>query len=191
MGYVFAKVSDLDIRLPKIGHFFFLKASDTSLGPFYNEHRNRSALHRPVHNEMSGSQCLDRNIEATFDDGWYEPTMLPPIARQMGKQGRIRFYASTFSAISLDLTAGIAELQTKALKLDLTLNGVSLCSLSLFRYGWVELRIFVPRAVVSHANGEFELQLIASRTSQQDQFSDGKRDNREVSVAVCNITVHQ
>jgi hypothetical protein len=191
MGYVFAKVSDLDVRLPPTSHFFFLKASDTSLGPFYNEHRNRSALHGPVQNAINGSRCLDRNLEAIFDDGWYEPTILPPVARRMGKQGRIRFYATALSAISLDLTTGIPDLPKQPLKLDLFLNGVNLCSLSLFRYGWLEVRIVVPPAFVSPANGEFELQLIADRTSQRNQLSQGERDNREVSIAVCNVAVHQ
>src|SRR2546430_332782 len=44
MGYVFSKISDLHVRLPKSGLYVFLKASDAPLGSFYNEHRDRSAL---------------------------------------------------------------------------------------------------------------------------------------------------
>src|SRR5919205_807012 len=44
MGYVFGKISDLGIRLPKSGLYVLLKASDAPLGSFYNEHRDRSAL---------------------------------------------------------------------------------------------------------------------------------------------------
>ncbi len=44
MGYVFNKISDLHVRLPKSGLYVLLKASDAPLGPFYNEHRDRSAL---------------------------------------------------------------------------------------------------------------------------------------------------
>ncbi len=44
MGYVFGKVSDLNLHLPKSGLYVFLKASDAPLGPFYNEHRDRRAL---------------------------------------------------------------------------------------------------------------------------------------------------
>src|SRR5918998_3826396 len=44
MGYVFNKISDLGVRLPKSGIYVLLKASDAPLGDFYNEHRDRSAL---------------------------------------------------------------------------------------------------------------------------------------------------
>src|SRR5918993_4909977 len=44
MGYVFGKISDLHVRLPKSGLYVLVKASDAPLGPFYNEHRDRSAL---------------------------------------------------------------------------------------------------------------------------------------------------
>src|SRR5947199_942817 len=44
MGYVFGKISDLHLRLPKSGLYVFLKASDGPLGRCYNEHRDRSAL---------------------------------------------------------------------------------------------------------------------------------------------------
>ena len=44
MGYVFGKISDLHVRLPRSGLYTLLKASDSPLGPFYNEHRDRRAL---------------------------------------------------------------------------------------------------------------------------------------------------
>src|SRR3954471_107512 len=44
MGYVFGKISDLDVRLPRSGLYLLLKAANTPLGPFYNEHRDRRAL---------------------------------------------------------------------------------------------------------------------------------------------------
>src|SRR6185436_7696633 len=77
MGYVFAKVSDLGIHLPKSGLYVFIKASDAPLGPFYNEHRDRRALFSSPENQER-VVCLDRSSDAKFDDGWYEPNMLPP-----------------------------------------------------------------------------------------------------------------
>src|SRR5256714_8221328 len=89
MGYVFGKVSDLRIRLPKSGLYVLIKASDAPLGSFYNEHRDRSALFT---NASAGappsdgplSFCLDR--AADFDEGWYEPNTLPPVARWMRRR---------------------------------------------------------------------------------------------------------
>src|SRR5205823_13664792 len=80
MGYVFGKVSDLGIPLPKAGLYVFLKASDALLGPFYNEHRDRSGL-SAGHEPAALLPALDRNSQVVFDDGWYEPNLLPPIAR--------------------------------------------------------------------------------------------------------------
>src|SRR5256714_14547567 len=112
MGYVFGKVSDLRIRLPKSGLYVLIKASDEPLGSFYNEHRDRSALFTPGTptdplaavptdapdvNEPRAF-CLDRAAE--FDEGWYEPNTLPPVARWMRRRGRLRFRAPTLPAPS-------------------------------------------------------------------------------------------
>jgi cyclopropane fatty-acyl-phospholipid synthase-like methyltransferase len=84
MGYVFGRISDLHVRLPRSGLYVLLKASDAPLGPIYNEHRDRSALFNedaapaPA-GEAPRPLCLDRAAE--FDDGWYDPNMLPPVAR--------------------------------------------------------------------------------------------------------------
>src|SRR5882724_3620443 len=178
MGYVFGKVSDLNIRLPKSGFYFFLKASDASLGPFYNEHRDHKALFSSAEGKNGGPLCLDRNDDAVFDDGWYEPTVLPPVARWMGKQGRVRFHAPGLSAISLDLTANMPDLRTKPLGLELRLNGVRLCAFSLYNYGWLELPIRVPETLSSEAKGEFDLELRADRTWQPRQVNEETRDDR-------------
>src|SRR5215216_1171319 len=67
MGYVFDKISDLHVRLPKSGLYVLLKASDAPLGPFYNEHRDRSGLfvNAPPSDERPRVFCLDRS--ADFD----------------------------------------------------------------------------------------------------------------------------
>src|SRR5215207_10375295 len=68
MGYVFAKISDLNIHLPKSGLYVFLKASDAPLGPFNNEHRDRRALFSAVTDELTEKEtCLDRSGRAQFD----------------------------------------------------------------------------------------------------------------------------
>src|SRR5581483_1782742 len=59
MGFVFSKVSDRRV----------LFSSDWT-------------------GATSNGQCLDRSGEVIFDDGWYEPAMLPPVARSMGKHAR-------------------------------------------------------------------------------------------------------
>ena len=44
MGYVFGKISDLHIKLPKDGLYISSKASNAEPEPFYNAHRDRSDL---------------------------------------------------------------------------------------------------------------------------------------------------
>ncbi len=191
MGYVFGKISDLHLSLPKSGLYVFLKASDEPLGPFYNEHRDRRALFPSGMNEdaESPSLCLDRGREAIFDDGWCEPNVLPPVARWMGARGRIRFRAATVSAIRLDLTSHMPDLAARPLGLELSLNGERVCAFSLLRHGWLELRVAVPRELAEGARGEFELEIHADRTWQPRPDDEENRDDRELSVAVCNIEV--
>ena len=190
MGYVFAKISDLNLHLPKSGLYVFLKASDAPLGPFYNEHRDRRALFSTARDRAEEKLvCLDRRSDVTFDDGWFEPNMLPPVARWMGRRARLNFSAAKLSDIRLDITTHMPGLNARPLELELLLNGEKVCALSLWRYGWIELRVPVPETLSESANGEFELEICAGRTWQPRPVADETRDDRELSVAVCNITV--
>jgi ubiquinone/menaquinone biosynthesis C-methylase UbiE len=191
MGYVFAKASDLNIHLPKSGLYVFLKASDAALGPFYNEHRDRRALFsNPEAGADEESVALDRSNDAIFDEGWYEPNMLPPVARWMAGRGRVRFRAVNLSEIRLDLTTHMPDLSTRPLGLELLLNGVRLSAFTLWRYGWLELCVPVPEASAFGVS-EFELELRADRTWQPRPAADETRDDRELSIAVCNIVVQR
>jgi cyclopropane fatty-acyl-phospholipid synthase-like methyltransferase len=188
MGYVFGKISDLHVRLPRSGLYVLLKASDAPLGPFYNEHRDRRDLLElaPVAPEI-GSVCLDRSTHATFDDGWYEPDSLPPIARWMKTRGRVRFRAPNLKAIRLDLTTHLPDLGQRPVELTFTLNGSPLGACTLFRYGWIELELRLPEPM-NAANGEwFELEITADRTWQPRPGDAQNRDDRNISIAVCNI----
>lgn len=189
MGYVFAKVSDLNIRLPKAGLYVLLKASDAALGPFYNEHRDRRALFATeTENIETAFDCLDRGSNAVFDDGWYEPNLIPPVARWMGRRASIRFKRTCLAEISFDLTTHLPDLRPKPLGVELWLNGAQLCAFSLLQQGWLELRIAVPRALQTEA-GEFQLEFRTDRTWQPRPVNDETRDDRELSIAVCNILV--
>jgi cyclopropane fatty-acyl-phospholipid synthase-like methyltransferase len=206
MGYVFNKISDLHVRLPKSGLYVLLKASDAPLGPFYNEHRDRSGLfadpaaathgdappelHNDAPPEPDGDApseprtlCLDRAAE--FDDGWYEPNMLPPVARWMKRQGRVRFRAPSLKGLRLDLTSHMPDLSERPLGLELRLNGRTLAALSLLRHGWLELTAEVPDEL--NAADSYELELRADRTWQPRPDDPHNPDDRELSIAVCNL----
>ena len=190
MGYVFAKVSDLNLHLPNSGLYVFLKAANAPLGPFYNEHRDRRALFASGEDgEAGGSKCLDRHSDVTFDNGWYEPNMLPPVARWMARRGRVNFRASKLSEIQLDITTHLPELGARPLGLELFLNGERLCAFSLWRYGWLELRVPISERLAPDSEGEFQLEIRADRTWQPRPVSDETRDDRDLSIAVCNIVI--
>ncbi len=184
MGYVFNKISDLHVRLPKSGLYVLVKASGAPLGPFYNEHRDRSGLFADAPPaEPARAVCLDRAAE--FDEGWYEPNMLPPVARWMKRRGRVRFRAPALKALRLDLTSHMPDLRTRPLGLELSLNGRTLLALSLLRQGWLELTLELPDELST--SGSYELELRASHTWRPRPDDPHNRDDRELSVAVCNL----
>jgi len=192
MGYVFAKISDLNIHLPKAGLYVLLKASDAPLGPFYNEHRDRHALFaRPGIPKLGDEQqkliVLDRHSDVVFDDGWYEPNNLPPVARWMRRQARINFPAQSISEINLDLTTHLPDLASRPLGLEFLLNGQRLCAFSLAKYGWMNLRIPVSPELATA--GTFQFEVLADRTWRPRPTKDETRDDREISIAICNITI--
>jgi hypothetical protein len=186
MGYVFGKISDLNVRLPRSGLYTLLKASNARLGPFYNEHRDRSELLelKMAHGEGA---CLDRSPNAIFDDGWYEPDNLPPVARWMKRRGRIRFRAEKLSAISLDLTTHLPDLAQRPIEVTFSLNGSPLSACTLFRHGWLELDLRLPEPIIDRDDEIVELEITANQTWQPRPLDPTSRDDREISIAVCNI----
>ena len=74
---------------------------------------------------------------------------------------------------------------TRPLVLELLLNGRRLRALSLFRHGWLSLLAEVPEEL-SRAQ-DFELELRASHTWRPRPDDPNNRDDRELSIAVCNI----
>jgi SAM-dependent methyltransferase len=194
MGYVFGKISDLGIRLPKSGLYMFLKASAAPLGPFYNAHRDRSDLFRTTTRPLPAqSICLDWSSHADFDSGWYGANDLPPVARWMGRRAGIRFEAASLSRLTFDLTTHMPDLSSNPLGLEFFLNGERLAAISLFSYGWLELAIEVLENVneaVIGANKAFDFEIRADRTWQPRAYNPASGDDRQLSIAVCNIEVH-
>lgn len=197
MGYVFAKVSDLHIKLPDSGLYMLLKASERPLGSFYNEHRERAALlGTGAADDAGGSPtlCLDRSPRARFDEGWYAANDLPPVARWMGERGRIYFTAPRVSKLRLALTTHIPDLHARPLRLDMSLDGVRCASLSLVEYGWLEIELMPaaqpdgnPHEPPTQSSHIFEI--TAARTWQPARADATSTDDREISIAVCNTEV--
>ena len=189
MGYVFNKVSDLNIQLPPVGLYVFLKASDAPLESFYNAHRDRRALFPSSIADDGGKvMCLDRNANAIFDDGWYEPDLLPPVARWMSKRALLSFNTSSLTEISFDLTTHMPDLRERPMVVEVLLNGKSLCAFSLFRYSWLNVKVGVPNELGSNCQ-TFVLEINTDRTWQPRPVEE-PRDDRELSIAVCNIEIY-
>lgn len=185
MGYVFAKISDLGVRLPRSGFYVLLKASDLPIGPMYNEHRDRRAL-------LAGAQpptglSLDRDPRAVFDNGWYEAADLPMRARWLAARGKVRFTARRLSSLRLNLTTHIPELESRPIVLRFSINGSPVHVFTLRSYGWQALEIEVPEDLRQTVDGSFELEIRASRTWQPRPEDPVHRDDRDLSVAICNL----
>ena len=174
MGYVFGRISDLGIRLPPSGLYSLLKASNANPEPFYNAHRDRSDL------ISAGAP--------EFSNGWYPANRMGPIARWMTNQSRLRFQARDLSRIRLQLTTHIPELRRLPMQLEFELNGTLVRALSLFDYGWLELELDIPEQM-SKASQDFTLVIRSSRTWQPSLTTPDSNDDRQLSIAVCNLEI--
>lgn len=202
MGYVFDKISEYGIRPPK-SEYVLLKASFAPPGSFYNEHRDRSDLNAtrlevPAVNTDGAPQaiCLDRSTGAIFDGGWYEAEIFPPVARWMRGRARISFAAPSLSKVRLDLMTHLPDIKARPVSLEFFLNGTLALSVSLFRYGWLELEFdaseIAARDALQGASGGgrfFVLEIRANRTWQPCLHNPQSSDDRQLSIAVCNIEI--
>lgn len=186
MGYVFGKISDLHVRLPKAGLYTLLKASDAPLGPFYNEHRDRRDL-LPAPQPGDNTVSLDRHPFAVYDDGWYEPDDLPPRARWMRRHARVQFESTAVRRIALDVTTHMPDLATHGIEVQLLLNRVPICAFTLIRYGWLALSVSLPQP--AEIQSPFQLEFRADRSWQPRPGTGPNRDDRELSIAVCNLRI--
>jgi ubiquinone/menaquinone biosynthesis C-methylase UbiE len=182
MGYVFGKISDLHVKLPSSGLYVLVKASNTTPEPFYNAHRDRTDLFS-TSNDVPAE--LDKNSRALFGNGWYPANHIPPVARWMTGYSWLRFDAEQLAKISLQLTTHIPDLRPSPIELDFKLNGVRVCGLCLIDYGWLEVEIEVPETAAT----EFKLEISASRTWQPSLENPNSSDNRQLSIAVCNLVI--
>jgi len=192
MGYVFGKISDCDIRLPKSGLYMLLKASDAKLPAFYNAERDRRDLFgRASGVDYSNWICLDRDSRATFDNGWYAANYLPPVARWMGRESRLRFKAFSIAKLRLELTTHIPELKFQPIKLEVSLNNELIGALSLIDYGWLQLEFDLVNTFRDELARQniFELGIRADRTWQPNTHDPTSKDDRQLSIAVCNIEI--
>jgi hypothetical protein len=183
MGYVFGRISDLDLQLPSSGLYLLVKATDATPEPFYNAHRDRGDLI-----STTRGTSLDKHSRALFGNGWYPANHLPPIARWMSGRSWLRFQAERFTRIRLQLTTHIPELRTSPMKLEFQLNGVKVCELCLFDYGWLNLTIDVPEALTRNTT-DFKIEIHADRTWQPCVANPNSSDDRQLSIAVCNLEI--
>jgi len=123
-----------------------------------------------------------------FGNGWYPANHLPPVARWMSGRSWLRFESGPFTRMSLQLTTHIPELQKSPMKLEFKLNGVKLCELCLFDYGWLDLTIDVPVAVTRNT-ADFKIEITADRTWQPCLADPNSSDDRHLSIAVCNVEI--
>src|ERR1700730_11410057 len=192
MGYVFDRISDYQIKMPASG-YLLVKAADQPLGDFYHEHLDRGDLFPAiVEPGVDGPVWLDRSPQAAFTSGWYAAENLPPIARWMGRAGRIWFQTRSLSRLRFDLTCHMPDLDSRSLSLSFLLNGAPVGALSLEQNGWtkkdLDLREIAARDTKENVM-EAVFEIRASRTWQPCSTNPESRDDRELSIAVCNVEV--
>ncbi|MCU1263781.1 MAG: hypothetical protein JWM21_99 [Acidobacteria bacterium] len=188
MGYVFARISEYQIKMPASG-YLLVKASDRPLGRFYGEHLERDALFpNLVTADENNPRALDQTAQASFNSGWYAAEILPPVARWMARTGQIRFQANCLSRLRFDLTCHMPELAKQPLELEFRLNDENVGGVCLIQNGWAKIDIKLVRPLSGSPEG-FLFEICAARTWQPCATNPDSNDDRELSVAVCNIEV--
>ena len=67
------------------------------------------------------------------------------------------------------------------------MNGETLSRFELFSQGWLHLNLDLSPELSAASTKEYELEIRADRTWQPRPADDESRDDREISIAVCNI----
>jgi hypothetical protein len=80
------------------------------------------------------------------------------------------------------------DLRERPLRLDFRVNGELVSCLSIFRQGWQHVRLF-PTGFSNASTTDLQLEIAADRTWQPRPGRDETRDDRELSIAVCNIEI--
>ncbi len=191
MGYVFERISEFQIKMPASG-YLLVKASDQPLGSFYAEHRDRDNLFpEVVHTGANESARLDKSSQAAFNSGWYAAENLPPVARWMASAGRIRFQTNALSRLQFDLTCHMPNLAKQPLALEFWLNDKSVGALCLIQNGWVTVSIDLSDVAsgLKDEGNNYLFEIRADRTWQPCRTNPESNDDREISIAVCNIVM--
>jgi len=108
----------------------------------------------------------------------------------MSRKGKIKFQSQSISGIAFDLTTHIPDLRTKPLAVEVTINGQLRHAISLYRYGWLNWRIGLPPSLIN--DGNIEIEISTNRTWQprpSGNIEEG-RDDRDLSIAVCNLEIY-
>jgi len=87
----------------------------------------------------------------------------------------------------LDLTTHLPDLAARPIEITFALNGSPIGACTLFRYGWVELELRLAEPLSAAENAVFELAITASQTWQPRPGNAENRDDRNISIAVCNL----
>jgi ubiquinone/menaquinone biosynthesis C-methylase UbiE len=189
MGYVFQRLSDYRIKMPASG-YLLLKASDGQLSSIYGDGKQRANLLPEVLNG-NGPVSLNRSQRAAFNSGWYAAENFPPVGRWMGRVGQVRFKTVALSRITFDLTCHMPDLKLRPLAVEFWLNGERLKTLNLNENGWMKLELEIPQRIARDADGVIDclFEIRADRTWQPRSTNPDSRDDRELSIAICNLEI--
>lgn len=191
MGYVFQRISDYEIKMPASG-YLLVKAADQPLGSIYNEYQETERLLAGVITaERDAAVVLDHSDLASYNSGWYAAENFPPVGRWMARTGQVRFKTTSLSRLEFQINCHMTNLATEPLELEFFLNNDVVKTLALTENGWLELKLSPARQLKRDTEGVIDclLEIRASRTWQPCSTNPESKDDRELSIALCNLKI--
>jgi len=179
MGYVFAKISEMNISAPgNVGGFLFLKASDKEMGPLTGEYP------LPPYTPTEIKRRLLMKENRAFIYGWYPVEHWPQEVRWMGKKASLRMELEQARYLNLKLKCLHPDVNKYPVIVEVIINDSLTKKITLTNREWHSAQLDIHRMKRS----QLDLVIRVNRTWRPCDVTESD-DQRDLGIAVSDIWV--